>query len=143
MTRYGEAMSSEEKRSWILGLTAVVSYLTYLLLLLATDAAYVPILVGAVLASIVASILLHIAVTLRGPHEPKDERDREIGRFGDNIGQSFIVLGGVVALILALAQGGYFWIANTLYLGFTLSAVFGSVARVCAYRWGLPGRRAW
>jgi hypothetical protein len=143
MALYGEVMSSEEKRSWILGLTAVVSYLTYLLLLLVTDASYVPLLVGAVLASIVASILLHIAVTMRGPHEPKDERDREIGRFGDNIGQSFIVLGGVIALILALAQGGYFWIANALYLGFTLSAVFGSVARLCAYRWGLPGRHAW
>jgi hypothetical protein len=143
MARYLGAMSSEEKRSWILGLTAVVSYLTYLLLLFVTDVSYVPLLVGAVLASIVASILLHIAVTMRGPHEPKDERDREIGRFGDNIGQSFIVLGGVIALILALAEGGYFWIANALYLGFTLSAVFGSVARVCAYRWGLPGRHAW
>src|SRR3954447_24339887 len=41
-----------------------------------------------------------------GPREPQDERDREIGRFGDNVGQSFVVLGGVAALILALAQGG-------------------------------------
>jgi len=136
-------MSSEEKRSWILGLTAVFSYLTYLLLLLVTDVSYAALLVGVVLASIVASILLHIAVTMRGPHEPKDERDREIGRFGDTVGQSFIVLGGVIALILALDEGGYFWIANALYLGFTLPAVFGSVARVCAYRWGLPGRHAW
>ena len=136
-------MSSEEKRSWILGLAAVVSYLTYLLLLLVTDVSYAALLVGVVLASIVASILLHIAVTIRGAHEPKDERDREIGRFGDTVGQSFIVLGGVIALILALDEGGYFWIANALYLGFTLSAVFGSVARVCAYRWGLPGRHAW
>ena len=136
-------MSSEEKRAWILGPVAVVSYATYLLLLLLTDLSYAPVLIGAVLASIVASIVLHIDVTTRGPHEPKDERDREIGRFGDTIGQSFVVLGGVIALILALAQGGYFWIANALYLGFVLSAVFGSVARVCAYRYGLPGRNAW
>jgi len=74
-------MSSEEKRSWILGLAAVVSYLTYLLLLLVTDVSYAALLVGVVLASIVASIVLHIAVTVRGPHEPKDERDREIGRW--------------------------------------------------------------
>ncbi|MFI5893533.1 hypothetical protein ACIA5D_25855 [Actinoplanes sp. NPDC051513] len=53
------------------------------------------------------------------------------------------VLGGVTALILALAQTGYFWIANTIYLGFILSAAVGSLARVCAYRYGLPGRRAW
>jgi len=88
MARYLGAMSSEEKRSSILGLTAVVSYLAYLLLLLVADASYAP-------------------------------------------------------LIRAPAEGGYFWIANALYLGFTLSAVFGSVARVCAYRWGLPGRHAW
>ncbi|WP_433367346.1 hypothetical protein ACQPZX_39455 [Actinoplanes sp. CA-142083] len=136
-------MSSEEKRSWILGSVAIASYSTYLLLLLLTDLSYAPILVAVVVGSIVVSILLHIAVTMRGPHEPKDERDREIAVFGDNIGQAFIVLGGVIALILALTQAGYFWIANALYLGFVLSAVFGTVAKVCAYRYGLPGRRAW
>jgi hypothetical protein len=143
MAHYLEVMSSEEKRAWILGPAAVASYLTYLVLLLLTGVSYVPLLVGTVAGSIVLSIVLHIAVTIRGPHEPKDERDREIGHFGDTVGQSFVILGGVVALILALAQGGYFWIANALYLGFVLSAVFGSVARVCAYRWGLPGRHAW
>ncbi|HEX5205306.1 MAG TPA: hypothetical protein VFW27_35730 [Actinoplanes sp.] len=136
-------MSGEEKRSWILGSVAIASYLTYLLVLLLTDLSYAPVLAGVVIGSIVVSILLHIAATLRGPREPKDERDREIAVFGDNIGQAFIVLGGVVALVLALAQGGYFWIANALYLGFILSAVFGTVAKVCAYRYGLPGRRAW
>jgi len=143
MVRYLGAMTSEEKRAWILGPVAVATYLIYLLLLLLTEISYVPLLVGTVLGSIVLSIVLHIAMTIRGPHEPKDERDREIGRFGDTVGQSFVILGGVVALILALAQGGYFWIANALYLGFILSAAFGSVARVCAYRWGLPGRHAW
>jgi hypothetical protein len=29
------------------------------------------------------------------------------------------------------------------YAGFVLSAVLGSVARICAYRYGLPGRHAW
>ena len=31
-----------------------------------------------------------------------------------------------------------FWIANAVYLGFVLSAVVGSVAKVVAYRRGLP-----
>jgi hypothetical protein len=136
-------MSSEEKRSWILGSVAIASYLTYLLLLLLTHLSYGPVLVAVVIGSIVASILLHIAVTMRGPHEPKDERDREIGQFGDHVGQAFIVIGGVSAMILALAQTGYFWIANVIYLGFVLSAAVGSLAKVCAYRYGLPGRRAW
>lgn len=143
MAPYREVMSSEEKRAWVLGPVSILAYVSYLLLILITDLSYARLLVGTVAGSIVVSIGLHIAVTMRGPHEPKDERDREIGQFGDRVGQAFLVLGGVVGLILALAQGGYFWIANALYLGFTLSAVFGSVARVCAYRWGLPGRHAW
>lgn len=143
MDLYLGLMSSEEKRAWILGPVGILSYLGYLLLLLLTDVSYARLLVGAVVVSIVASIVLHIAVTMRGPHEPKDERDREIAVFGDNIGQAFVVLGGIVALILALAEGGYFWIANALYLGFTLSAAVGSLAKICAYRYGLPGRHAW
>jgi hypothetical protein len=65
-----------------------------------------------------------------------DQRDREIGRFGEHIGQSLVVVGGVGALALALLEVDYFWIANVLYLCFTLSAVLGSVAKIFAYRHG-------
>jgi hypothetical protein len=54
------------------------------------------------------------------------------------VGQAFLVLGGVAALLLSLAEGDHFWIANTLYLAFVLSAVIGSAARIVAYRRGLP-----
>jgi NADPH:quinone reductase-like Zn-dependent oxidoreductase len=67
--------------------------------------------------------------TVRGPHEGRDERDREIGHFGEHVGRSTIVAGGVAGLVLALAKAGYFWIANVLCLGFVLSAVLGSTAR--------------
>lgn len=136
-------MSSEEKRAWILGLVSIAGYLVYLGVVRFGEAGYARVMLWTIGASIVASIVLHIAVTLRGPHEGKDERDREIGHFGEYVGRSTIVAGGVAGLILALVEADYFWIANALYLGFVLSAVLSSAARVAAYRWGLPGRHAW
>jgi hypothetical protein len=136
-------MSSEEKRAWVLGLVSIASYLIYLAVLGLTGAGFARAMIWTIGASIVASIVLHIAVTIRGPYEGKDERDREIGHFGEYIGRSTIVAGGVAGLILALVQADYFWIANALYLGFVLSAVLSSTARVAAYRWGLPGGHAW
>jgi hypothetical protein len=52
------------------------------------------------------------------------------------IGQSSVVVGGVAALGMALAQWGHFWIANVIYLCFVLSAVVGSIAKIVAYRRG-------
>jgi cell division protein FtsW (lipid II flippase) len=65
-----------------------------------------------------------------------DQRDREINRFGEYIGQSFVVIGGVAALILSMAEFDHFWIANAVYLAFVLSALLGSTAKVIAYRRG-------
>jgi len=63
-----------------------------------------------------------------GGRERRSAR-REIGRFGDYIGQSFLVIGGVVALAMAMAELDYFWIANVIYLGFVLSRSWGSTAK--------------
>ena len=68
----------------------------------------------------------------------KDQRDREIYRFGEYIGQSFVVIGGVAALLMAMAEWDHFWIANVIYLAFVLSAILGSVAKIVAYRPGVP-----
>jgi len=62
--------------------------------------------------------------------------DREIYRFGEYIGQSFVVIGGVAALLMAMAEWDHFWIANVIYLTFVLSAMLGSVAKIVAYRRG-------
>jgi hypothetical protein len=66
----------------------------------------------------------------------KDQRDKEIYRFGEYIGQSFLVIGGVAALVMAMAEVDHFWIANAIYLAFFLSAILGSVAKIVAYRRG-------
>jgi hypothetical protein len=37
-----------------------------------------------------------------------------------------------------MAEFGYFWIANVVYLCFVLSSVLASTAKIIAYRRGLP-----
>jgi len=66
----------------------------------------------------------------------KDQRDREINRLGDHIAQSFLIIGAVTALCLAMIDVALFWIANAIYLGFVLSAILGSIAKIIACRRG-------
>ncbi len=138
-------MTSEEKSAWIMLATAVGGFAIYLAIILGrkdgTPLAEVPYestMLWVIGASIVASIVLAIAVAIASPKEAgkKDERDKEIYRFGEYTGQFFVVIGGVAALAMALAEWDYFWIANTLYVGFVLSGILSSVAKIVAYRRG-------
>lgn len=138
-------MSFEEKRAWIFLLVAIGGYATYLGVILGradaspvTEMAYAATLLWSIGAAIVASIaLVAVAafVSAEGVNH-KDQRDREIHRFGEYVGQSFVILGGVVALGMALAEWDHFWIANAIYAAFVLSAILGSVAKIVAYRRG-------
>jgi hypothetical protein len=138
-------MSFDEKRAWIQAVVAVCAYGTYLVIIVGragqiplTEVHYVGTLLWTVGASIVAAIVLHIAAGLVSPNggRRKDQRDREINRFGEHVGQSLVVVGAVGALLMAMAELRYFWIANTIYLAFVLSAILGSVAKIAAYRRG-------
>ena len=140
-------MSALEKRAWIRLGTAIAAYATYLALILIRDdgvplaeVSYVPALLWTIGGAIVVSIVLDILVSILSPRDAgqADQRDREIARFGDTVGQSFAVIGGVAALLMALLELPYFWIANAVYLAFVLSAVLGGIARLVAYRRGLP-----
>jgi hypothetical protein len=66
----------------------------------------------------------------------KDQRDRDIYRLGEYTGQSFVVIGGLAGLILAMLRVDTFWIANAIYLCFVLSALLGSMAKIGLYRFG-------
>ncbi|WP_198035382.1 hypothetical protein [Streptacidiphilus rugosus] len=138
-------MAFEEKRAWILGLVSAVAYGVYVAVVLGraeggelARTPYAGALLWTVGGSILASIALSIgvAVVTPGGAEGKDQRDREIHRFGMYVGQGFVVLGAVGGLALALARCDPFWIANALYLGLVLSALLSSAAKIAAYRWG-------
>mgnify|MGYP003489869979 FL=1 len=94
---------------------------------------------GAIVANVALVIVVAIVrgiINRRPEKDQKDQRDREIYRFGERVGQWFIVIGGVGALVLAMVQAPYFWIANALYLGFVLSAILASITKIVAYRRG-------
>jgi cell division protein FtsW (lipid II flippase) len=138
-------MSFEEKSAWVMGLLAIGAYTAYIIIVFGMAAStplvevpYVAPLLWTIGASIVASIVLHIVLGILSPKDAgkKDQRDKEIYRFGEYIGQSFVVIGGVAALAMAMAEMDHFWIANVIYLAFVLSAILGSVAKVVAYRKG-------
>jgi hypothetical protein len=131
-----------------------------------TESAYVLPMLIVIGSSIVLSILLNILaamgtgiwVGMKGAYRglPKDEleaamtarvsemgdktdeRDKAIARYGEYGGQAFLVIGALGALVLAFLEVDHFWIANTLFLAFTLSAVLGSILKITAYRWGMP-----
>ncbi|MEH0983085.1 hypothetical protein [Micromonospora sp. CPCC 205556] len=138
-------MAFEEKRAWTMALVAVAAYATYAAVILGradgvalVDVPYVAALLWTIGAAILTSIGLHIVISIVQPEgaNQADQRDREIHRLGDHIGQSFVVVGGVAALAMALARWDHFWIANVIYLCFVLSAVVGSTAKIVAYRRG-------
>jgi uncharacterized membrane protein (DUF485 family) len=136
----------EEKRAWAMAVIAVLGYAAYVLVVLLgadgrplAEAPYAGALVWTIVFGIVAGIVTGIwfGIAARNDGLQVDERDREIGRFGDHVGQSFVVIGGVSAMALAVFEAPYFWITNVLYLCFVLSAVLGSVAKIFAYRRGM------
>ena len=138
-------MTLEERRSWAFLVVAVVAYGVYLATVLAgaasaplVDVDYVPAMLWSIGSAIVAGIVLGIVLGIFTPRRdpPKDVRDRDIAQLGDRVGQSFLVVGGVAALLLAITEAPYFYIANVVYLCFVLSAVLGSVTRVVVYRRG-------
>jgi hypothetical protein len=140
-------MSFEEKNAWAFLVISVVGYTIYLAIVLSqatgrplVEVDYVPALLWTVGGAIVAGIVAGMLVSIGSP-KPKDrtdQRDKQIKWFGDRIGQSFVVIGAVAAMLLAMFQADYFWIANAVYLAFVLSALVGSVAKLVAYRAGLP-----
>ncbi|MCP2031003.1 hypothetical protein L1277_001094 [Okibacterium sp. HSC-33S16] len=140
-------MSSEEKSAWVMLVVSLAGYATYAVIVAAQAAsvsvmetAWVTAMLWTIGGGIVAGIVLNMVWGMFSAKDAgrKDQRDRQITRFGDSIGQSFVVIGGVAALALAMVEADYFWIANVIYLAFVLSAFLGSIARLVAYRRGLP-----
>lgn len=143
-------MAFEEKGAWLMIVISVGAYAIYVATVLSragdgplADVAYVGILLWTIGGAIVAGIVAHGAMAVAGGHgaDRTDERDREINRVGERIGHSFVIVGAVAALVMAIAELRYFWIANAVYLAFVLSSVLSSLAKIVAYRKG--GFQTW
>ncbi|MEV1132350.1 hypothetical protein [Agromyces sp. NPDC049794] len=141
-------MSYEEKGTWVFLVVAITGYGVYLALVLPQLVAGTPVervdyvvpmlwtIGGAIVAAIIGRILFEIV----NPSETNtpDVRDKEIDRLGERVGNSFVVIGALAALLLAMLQVHWFWIANAVYLCFVLSAILLSVTKLVAYRKGVP-----
>ena len=142
-------MAKEEKGAWVMLFVTVAAYAIYVTVLLdrvdsgpVVGTPYSALMLSTILGSIVATILLNIFVSISTDPDghKKDQRDREIYRSAEYIGHAFVIMGSVGALILAMRQADYFWIANVLYIGFVLSAVLSSITKIVMYRLGMPSR---
>ena len=136
-------MSYEERNVWVMFVVSVLAYAVYVVVVLTraqdvplTEVAYVGPLLWSIGGAIVVSILASIGVGLANRRDGHltDQRDKEINRVGERTGQSFVVIGALAALVLALLEVDWFWIANVIYLGFVLSAIVSSMTKLAAYR---------
>jgi hypothetical protein len=140
-------VTHQEKRAWIMLVVSAAAYGVYAAIILSRAGGqplarvpYAATLLWTVGASILASIAGEIALGVVNPRASrlKDDRDRQIGRLGDYTGQSFVIIGAVAAMLMAMAGWDRFWIANVIYLCFFLSAVLGAVTKIIAYRKSFP-----
>ena len=138
-------MSYQEKNTWAQLIVTAATVVAYLVIIIGkatggplVDVSYQSTMLASIAVSIAVTIALTISLSIvTGERNFKrDERDREIGRLGSSIGQSFTVIGGVAALAMALAEWDWFWIANVLYLCFAASSILTSIAKIVAYRRG-------
>ncbi|MCH8877706.1 MAG: hypothetical protein IIA89_12925 [Chloroflexi bacterium] len=138
-------MSFEEKGRWaymIVVLLVSAVYFTGVLgqvgVIPVSEIEYVRPMITAILATIVATIAAYIAVAISAPSEAdkKDERDKNINRFGESIGYSVLGLLILLPLGLAMAEFEPFWIANAIYLAGALAATISSIVKIVAYRRG-------
>lgn len=139
-------MSFEEKSTWVYAVIAVVLPIAYFAVILpqlsttpAADIEYQVPLLTVIGLAIAAAIVAAIVIAISAPSEAgkTDQRDKDVNRFGEYVAGIVLGVAAVVPFLLAIAEAEYFWIANTLYLAFILSAVAGSMAKIVAYRRGL------
>jgi len=140
----------EERNAWaglIVGVLVIGGYIVAVLQQTATTPAtevdWLPPMLWAIGLGIVATIVLSIVWgIIAGAKDPdgvgkSDVRDRDISRMGSRVEQAFVVIAGLGVIALCAVGADVFWIANTMFAGFAVAAMVGSVARVVAYRRGL------
>lgn len=143
-------MAYEERNTWVGLFVSVVGLAVYVTLVLGqagdgplTEVVWWPIMLWTIVGSVVAVIVVNIVWSVlarsgdRDGIGTADQRDRDIARMGSRVGQAFLVIAGLGVIVLCAIESDVFWIANTMYLGFVLSAFVGGIASVIAYRRGL------
>lgn len=143
-------MVYEERNIWSSLIVSVIGMTIYTVLVLqragggpVADVDWVPLMLWTIGASIVAAIVVSVVWgILAGMRDPdgvgtSDQRDRDISRMGNRVGQAFLVIAGLGVIVECAFEVEWFWIANTMFYGFAVSSIVGGIASVIAYRRGL------
>lgn len=139
-------MVAEERAAWAGLISLVLTIPAYVLVLMGTadpTASWLPIMLWTIGAGIVLTVLIIAAWALIARAREGDAvaatdiRDRDISRMGTRVEHAFLVIAGLGVIALCAVNADVFWIAQTMFAGFALSAFVGSIARVIAYRRGL------
>ncbi|MBP5801478.1 hypothetical protein [Microbacterium maritypicum] len=143
-------MVFEERNAWAGLIVSPMVMVAYVVLVLQnagggplTDVDWFPLMLwvigGGIVATIVVSIGWGLIAGIRDPDGVgrSDIRDRDISRMGGRVEQGFVVIAGLGVIALCAVGADVFWIANTMFAGFAVSAFIGCIARVIAYRRGL------
>lgn len=140
-------MSFSEQRNWVYAVTAIIFPIGYVVAIAgelqrtsAVDVAYQVPLLGAIAGAAIVALIAHVAMAVATPADGRtaDERDRAIDRHGEVAASVALTVGMLGVLALVLLEIEHLWIASAMYLVFALSGCIGAVAKVVAYRRGLP-----
>jgi hypothetical protein len=137
-------MSTEEKSTWIVGVSLIVIYGWYFTTIL-IDAASTPVDTIDYQDLLVAMVVVFIVIVIAGEialaaitrrSDRPDERDRKIDRFGEYIGGYVLGTGMLVVLVMAMNEIEYFWIANAALGIMVLAELVTTVVKIVVYRRG-------
>ncbi|MCU0477804.1 MAG: hypothetical protein MUE92_03520 [Chloroflexi bacterium] len=140
-------MTFKEKSHWVVLVVAVPTLLVYAIVIVPqvlgkpiAEVDWVVPMIVAMVGFVLANILGTIVAAISNPREAdlSDERDREIDRSGERIGNWLVIAGAVAGLVLAMAMADQFWIANAIFLGGLAASIVSSVAKIVAYRGSIP-----
>jgi len=136
-------MAFLEKSNWVVLVVGVPTLLVYLFVVVPqvlgqpiAEVSWVEPMIVTIVVFVVANVLGNVVAAASNPGEAdkNDERDREIDRFGERVGNWLIIAGSIAGLILAMARADQFWIANAIFLGGMAASIVSSVAKIAAYR---------
>jgi hypothetical protein len=135
-------MAFLEKSNWVVLFVAVPTLLVYLAVVVPqvlsdpmAEVSWVEPMVFAIVGFVVANVLGNVVAAASNPGEAdkNDQRDKEIDRFGERVGNWLIIAGSIVALVLAMTTADHFWIANAIFLGGMAGALLSSATKIAAY----------
>ncbi len=135
-------MAFLEKSNWVVLALVPVALVIYLAMLLPAmqgktiaEVDFAGPMIVNIVFFIVANIIGNIVAAITNPAEAdkKDQRDKEIERHGERVGNSMIIIGSCAALFLAMARQDYFWIANAIYMAGLAAAALASITKIAAY----------